>query len=193
MTRRSAIDALPASVRALNARTLAACPPVEREALSGALKRRSDYKARGRKAQRNGASLEREVETALELLCARGVVAWYGHAEPGTVFVGGELRHTSVGGCDWYGVLAGGRAFVVECKRGRRIYRAKGLGPDRAPCIAAHQAAQLTAYAAAGAVALLAVDRGEGLRWVQWTDATWTAGGALASEGETTMEGAMGR
>ena len=192
MTRRSAIDALPASLRALNAHALAACPPVEREALSGALKRRSDYKARGRKAQRNGASFERQVETALEVLRARGVVAWYGHAEPGTVFVGGELRHTSVGGCDWYGVLAGGRAFVVECKRGRKIYRAKGIGPDRAPCIAEHQAAQLTAYATAGAVALLAVDRGDGLRWVQWTDARWDKG-ALVSEGVTTMEGTMGR
>lgn len=184
----SRLPKLSPSLLALNARSLAACPLAEREALGAVLDARSTHRARGRTAQRRGEAFEGVVRAAL---LSHPAVRYLGHVEPRAKPThDGGLRYIGQGACDWYGVLSDGRGYVVECKRGERIYRDRALAPSHAAAVAPHQAAQLDAYADAGAVALLAYDLGAGLRWVRWRDARWPCG-VLEDTGVPTLGGVL--
>ena len=160
----------------LRALGVEACPPSEREALDAAQQDRAAYRRRGRTAQAAGRSLEAAAHTALDAAQARGLVAWWRQTTPEVRWIAGQPEVTGRGLCDVVGALGDGRVLVVEVKRGKRIYRDRALAPTHTAAIAAHQAAQLDATARAGGVALLAVDQGDGLRWVRWRETRWPGG-----------------
>ena len=174
----------------LRALGVEACPPSEREALDAAQSKRAAHRAQGKAAQRKGEAFEDVVREALEVATLQRIVAWYGRTNIGVRKIRGEWRPTERGACDWYGVLTDGRGFVVECKRGRKVYRDPSFCGEHDASVKPHQARQLEAYADAGAVALLAFDVGSGLRWVRWRDATWPCG-VLDSAGVATFAQAV--
>jgi hypothetical protein len=134
-----------------------ACPPSERPALVAAQEARAQHVAQGHAARASGDAWEAAVYDALRALVAEGVVAWWGHSEPGRIVVDGRVRYTRKAFCDVVGTLAGGASIVAEVKRGKRVvidpaYR------GRDPHVVEHQAEQLTATADAGGIALLVVE-----------------------------------
>lgn len=69
-----------------------------------------------RARQRSGALGERIVEQQAAA-CARAGIGFLRKRPTSVVVVGGERRHVATAGCDYQGVLRGGRAVVVEVKR----------------------------------------------------------------------------
>lgn len=142
----------------LAAASRAACPPSERPALVAAQEARAQHVAQGHAARASGDEWEATVYGAMRALVVEGVVAWWEHTEAPRVVVGGEVRCTRVALCDVVGATRDGRVIVAEVKRAtaRAVdLRAKSVARSR---VRPHQAAQLTATADAGGVALLVVE-----------------------------------
>lgn len=135
--------------------------PAELAANDGA----DDVRVRaGRRARRLGEDLERWVASYLSTAQRVGAVAWWMKVHPGVrharVQVDGRWGFKLVWGeraaADFVGLLPDGRMLCIECKtvEGQRLSRA---------AIKPQQLAHLGAVAAAGGIALLAVEfRDEG-------------------------------
>lgn len=124
-----------------------------------------------------GRAFEEAAENKLTVLKQIGIVAWWEHQHPEMFRRNGMWMKGAASGADFSGVLRGGRAFALEVK---------SVGPDeerdpvliREKAISPKQLEHLDAVAAAGGLAVLAVQfRHELAPWlvavVQWTRVPW--------------------
>lgn len=157
---RSHVDplaALPASLRALN-------PALNARVAKAVHHRRTGS---GRRADAVGRAWEALVGHALDALLAAGLVVDYVHPHPRRLKGG---KPVEAAGVDYVGATVA-RPFVLECKRdGAEVWlvpalaRAKG----RRCALTVRQREQLARYAAAGHLALLALDLGGDRAVVPW-------------------------
>lgn len=135
----------------------------------------------GARAVDAGKAFEKKIRSEIEIAKHAGLVAWYQHAEPAFRLIwkrGRDGRPTrefmpcAAGFADYSGILCGGLAFAVEVKATKdpRFARSK---------ISPAQQAHLDATAAAGGLALLALqlrdhDAGTVLELVMpWREVPW--------------------
>lgn len=158
---------LPASIRALNAITLAACPDGERGVLAEALDARATHRRAGRAAVASGAAWEAWLEDQHALAIGAGLLAWVGHYGPLSVpWVDGGRVQTDARGrlllatmgpgpVDYLGCGADGRVVAIEAKRRMGRLHLRGGDHDALPD---HQRAMLEATHDAGGIAIVAVE-----------------------------------
>ena len=105
----------------------------------------------GRLSQAVGASFESFLESQHDAALRLGVLAWVHHTQAVTKMVNGRLKYIAKGAADYSGVLVDARAVAVEAKttQGERLARSE---------IDVLQAKHLSAVAAVGGIALLAVE-----------------------------------
>lgn len=172
------------SLRALNAARLAACPEMERSAMVDGLDAKAAHQRQGRAAKRSGDAGEAWAHAELAAAVFAGRLAWWRAVGPVTRHVGRgrdlRLIAVGVGPCDVVAMATGGRAVVVEVKRGAKLWRSEvERGGRRDPALAPHQAEQLTRTAEGGGLALVAVELADVRRWLVWERIEWRGDGSL--------------
>lgn len=140
----------------------------------------------GATAKRTGTTFEDAIAAELETLRLTGKVAAYTRHDARKIERAGVVTGRVPGACDFSGILPNGaRGFVIEVKSTAKgdvwITRehAKAAKRARDPALTSEQHAQLTAYAKAGGIALLAAKQGARVSIVQWQDVRIDARGAL--------------
>ena len=180
---------------AMNASTAALNPHVA--ATSAAV-------AQGRTAKRAGTAYEEVVAAELEALQRGGTVADFARVDARKVESAGRILARIAGACDFHGILStGARGFAIEVKSTRAgdVWLAPECaavaGRTRDPALSLLQRAQLTRYARAGGVALLALRVGRSAEVVDWRDVrhdaegrlTWARGYASVAEALRALSG----
>ena len=143
---------------------------------------------RGASARRAGASFEGAIEDELDALVLAGRVAHYLRIDARKIESKGVVKARIPSACDFVGVLPGAVAFCIEAKSTAdgdvwaTEAHAEAARRGRDPALTDNQRAQLNAYVAVGAVAILAVRKGGRAEFVRWGDVRAGSDGRLAWE-----------
>lgn len=134
--------------------------------------------AAGRSARRGGLSAEKQVLAAIERYAATGA-AWLRRIETPCAYArGGAVHHIEGAGCDFVGLLRGGRHVAIEVKStGRPSMPLEAHGK---PTLSAVQRVELSWCSALGGLGLILIRTS--LRWWACDLATWDTMLALCAE-----------